>query len=107
MMAMKLKGRVMKGASSLPIEFRRALETNTLKIDFIVRYLRISIKDSIPGKCPQAHSDPEMNLVVRDEVEEGGEHGAEQGAVEGVHPAVHHGGGVQAQHMVSQSGDEA
>ena len=31
MIAMKLNGRVMKGASSLPIEFRSALETNTLK----------------------------------------------------------------------------
>ena len=51
---------------------------------------------TVPGKSPQAHSDPEMNLIVRDKVEEGGEHGAEQGPVEGVHPAVHHGGGVQA-----------
>ena len=40
-MAMKLKGRVMKGASSLPMEFRRALETNTLKIGFV------SLKQSI------------------------------------------------------------
>ena len=51
---------------------------------------------TVPGKSPQAHSDPEVDLIVRDEVEQGREHGAEQGPVEGVHPAVHHGGGVQA-----------
>ena len=38
MMAMKLNGRVMKGASSLPIEFKSALETNTLKYDSNVMY---------------------------------------------------------------------
>ena len=61
----------------------------------------------VPGKSPQAHGDPEVDLVVRDEVEEGGEDGAQQGAIEGVHPAVHHGGGVQTQQVVSQCGDEA
>ena len=48
----------------------------------------------VPGESPQAHGDPEVDLVVRDEVEEGGEDGSQQGAIEGVHPAVHHGGGV-------------
>ena len=61
----------------------------------------------LPGKSPQAHGDPEVDLVVRDEVEEGGEDGAEQGAIEGVHPAVHHGGRVKSEHVVSQRGDEA
>ena len=61
----------------------------------------------LPGKSPQAHGDPEVDLVVRDEVEEGGEDGAKQGAIEGVHPAVHHGGRVQTQPVVCQCGDEA
>ena len=61
----------------------------------------------LPGKSPQAHGDPEVGLVVRDEVEEGGEDGAKQGAIEGVHTAVHHGGRVQTEHVVSQCGDEA
>ena len=61
---------------------------------------------AVPGKRPEAHGDPEMNLVVRDEVEQGGEHGAEQWPVKGVHPAVHHGGRVQAQQVISQGGNE-
>ena len=59
-----------------------------------------------PCKSPQTHGDPEVDLVVGDEVEEGGEHGAQQGPVEGVDAAVHHGAGVEAQQVVCQGGNE-
>ena len=48
----------------------------------------------VPGKRPQANSDPEMDFVVRDKVEQGREHGAKKRPVEGVYPTIYHGGGV-------------
>ena len=53
MIAMKLKGRVMKGASSLPIEFRRALETNTLKSDFMVTSKDLKLNIQYLAKAPR------------------------------------------------------
>ena len=53
MMAMKLNGRVMKGASSLPIEFRRALETNTLNSDYMVTSKDLKFNIQCLAKAPR------------------------------------------------------
>ena len=71
------------------------------------KFLKIFFEILLPGKRPEAHGDPEVELIVRDKMEEGGEDGAQQRAIEGVDPAVHHRGGVQTQHVVCQGGDEA
>ena len=37
----------------------------------------LKIQYSMPGKGPKAHSNPEVNLTVRDEVKQGRKHGAQ------------------------------